>query len=105
MKSSLISRELLLFTGSGFSNAAWNTKGCFHKKTSQLTKNENGRDYWPGKLYELLPGVAAPALNLERWEVQFTWHFIVITESVRPASIDTVTSIDPRQCLPAMCYS
>ena len=107
MKTKNTNQEILLFTGTSFSNRQYSIKDPDGKEGTESTPIENlEKACWAGMLCEVLPElVGCPSANnkIFIWHILSAEHFLRISMGPYPALMENESSIDPYFFLPAAC--
>ena len=99
MKPSMISQEVLLFTGTSFSKKEFCGLDPFNNRSgshSLVEALENA--CWTGMLYEMLPELSTCTLcdmKIFIWNILSAKHFILICQGTHPQPVTNETSVDP----------
>ena len=107
MKSKNTNQEILLFTGTSFSNRQFSMKDNNEKEGTASSPIENlEKACWAGMLCEVLPElVGCPSADnkIFIWHILSAEHFLRISMGPYPALIENESSIDPYFFLPSAC--
>ena len=98
MKKKFMQQEILLMTGTTFSQRQWAEKNGAEQHINLSCKEQMEEACWNGMLQELLPGIiekSAAGKILYLWEIRQGESFLEIDLCEYPASIDKHYSIDP----------
>jgi len=105
MKTKSTQQEVLLLTGTNFSNRQWSTKDdSSSKNLSEEEKLEQA--CWNGLLPEMLPEIfdhSEGAKKLFLWEIKEAASFIELEMGEYPEAKDNYFSIDPYSFLAHRC--
>lgn len=106
MKKNSTQQEVLLLTGTNFSNRQWNTKDEIASK--KLTDEEKLEEAcWNGLLPEMLPEIFAETLAAKKklylWQVKEGASFLELEMGEYPETKDNYFSIDPYSFLAFRC--
>ena len=99
MKQQAIHQEILMFTGTGFSNRELREKSSNPEMGTNLSPAEKlEKACWDGLLYEMLPGIVecpSPKGMSYIWEITHGEKFIRISMGMYPQAVENQLSIDP----------
>jgi hypothetical protein len=99
MKQKIINQEILLITGTNFSNRLFSRSNADHNSDKGYSAIEElERACWDGILTELLPELACDSSNGDRnfiWNIVTGDHFLCISMGLCPMPGKNETSIDP----------
>ena len=106
MKQNSTQQEILLLTGTNFSNRQWSTKDDTSSK--KLTEEEKLEEAcWNGLLPEILPEIFAETKaqkkKLYLWQVKEGASFLELELGEYPEEKDSYFSIDPYSFLAFRC--
>lgn len=109
MKLITTNQEVLLFTGSRFSNREFSR---LDKPNNKLEANsfrdELERACWAGLLFEMLPELAIDSFarfKMYIWNIHSAEHFLLINQGTDPHPVDATLSIDPHFFLPVAHFN
>lgn len=99
MKPITIKQQIMLFTGSTFSNREFSKPGK-HNNTRETgaARDELERACWAGMIFEILPELAInpfPSYKMHIWSIQSAEHCLLISQGTDPYPVEAVHSIDP----------
>ena len=108
METNSIQQEILLMTGTTFSQMPWSKKDDADN-TSHLTDKEQLEEAcWNGLLHDMLPEICEYAVDgkkLYLWQVREAASFLEIEMGEIPAEKESYFSIDPYSFMPAKSYN
>jgi hypothetical protein len=109
MKQKTINQEILLITGTRFSNRSFSRKDNEHNdRKDHATMEELEKACWDGMLNELLPELAGSHLHRNNqfiWNIVSGVHFLCISIGPCPMPEKNSTSIDPYFFLSSLSYN
>ena len=99
MKPQTTNYEILLFTGTGFSNRKFSSKDDEKENGRQLSVIEQlEKACWDGMLYEMFPeilGSFSAKCESFIWNIMSGKNFLHISIGPAPSVVENETSIDP----------
>jgi hypothetical protein len=98
MKTNFTQQEILLITGTSFSEREWSKNDDDGKRKNFTDKDKLEEACWNGLLYEMLPEIFKKSIDgkkLYLWEIKQGASFIDIELGEVPAKKDNYFSIDP----------
>lgn len=98
MKKKFMQQEILLMTGTSFSQRQWAEKNGGGEYLNVSGKQQMEEACWNGMIQELLPGIiekSAAGKALYLWEIRQGESFLEIDLCEYPVQIDKHFSIDP----------
>lgn len=99
MKPITANQEIILFTGSTFSNREF-SKPRKHNDCGETTsrRDELERACWAGIIFEMLPELTIDQLALCKmhiWDIHSADDFLLISQGTDPHPVEAIHSIDP----------
>lgn len=100
MKPTITNQEILLFSGTSFSNREFSKTGKHSNRLETSSpRDELERACWAGMLFEMLPELTAyslPGSKMFIWNIRSAEHFLLINQGTDPHPVEAVFSIDPQ---------
>ena len=99
MKPTTTNQEIILFTGTSFSNREL----CHLDSTTKRPKISSGgeeleRACWAGMLFEMLPELTRGLFTHSKvhiWDIHSSKHCLLISQGTRPHPVDNAFSLNP----------
>ena len=105
MKPITTNQEILLLTGTSFSNREFSKTGKHSNRLeTSSSRDELERACWAGLLFEMLPELTTHPFTSTKmyiWSIHSAAHFLLIRQGADPNPVEELFSIDPQLFLPA----
>ena len=107
MKKAATNHEILLFTGTGFTNRKFSTRDNELEKGKKLSSMEElEKACWDGMLYEMFPellGSFSTKCESFIWHIMSGKNYLRISMGPSPTVMENETAIDPYFFLLSAC--